>query len=191
LGAISMAQSYLDYYSSGAANHPSDAMAAIFGDRVAMDPTGRAQSDPAPGVSMICIVGCSDVGHKVAAVMALIDVNHSANGTPVRWRVAVSSGDRDFDDEALAAVEVTTRQVAPDTLAVGSGYETPRWAFAATAYRWGRLELLSDPQFTPAGRRLDEHSGILGETRMVTEVRLVAIRQRTAAAPSRALDATP
>jgi hypothetical protein len=126
----------------------------------------------------LCFGQCSNASHEIAAMAALVMVTHDENGLPFFWEVVESSGDRDFDAEALSAVKTTLAQNTGNALMVDPAPVSSRWLFSTQAYRWSRDELLLDPQFTPPGREVESASGVLGKTTVVRSVRLVAVTYR-------------
>ncbi len=125
--------------------------------------------------SEFCFGFCSDVGHEIARVEALVDVHHDHQGRPTKTLVSKSSGHPLFDKQALSAVQQAF--YFGDSKILG-GTPVPRfsqWIFRSIAYRWGRAELILDPTFEPPGRTLKEDSGFLGKTTVVKEVRLLLL----------------
>lgn len=125
--------------------------------------------------SIFCFGACDDSSHEVAALAVVLELEHDERGKPRGWTVAESSGRREFDRMALAAIETTLDPEVSAAVALDPRVRRSRWEFRAAALRWGRLERVLDPQFEPPGKKLDHESGILGDTTMVREVRLVAV----------------
>lgn len=151
----------------------------------AVDGTAPGLSDVLPlhpaGSASLCFGACGQ-GHLIGQLRTIIEVLHDGRGLPAKWHVAVSSGDPAFDIKAEAAIGDAVSWARPSVLTAGDTPTWSRWSFSALIYRWHRGELLLDPQFTPPGEKLDRQSNWVADTRLVREVRLVAVRYQDDAA---------
>jgi hypothetical protein len=97
-------------------------------------------------------------------MQALIEIEHDALGVPTRWRIERSSGRKNFDDAALASVQLALGCMKDGSHHVlfckplqqthGPVARHSAWMLSGIVYRWSHMERLLDPHFKPSGVKL-------------------------------------
>jgi hypothetical protein len=132
-----------------------------------------------------CFGGCGIGSHEMTRLSARIALDHDRAGAPVGWAMQKSSGDPDFDGEAMAAAQLAFACLKESghhvlfcrPLAAEKNERVPKrseWVLHGIVYRWTHAERAADAQFRPSGRFID--AGPFAGHYLDTKVELVQLQ---------------